>query len=97
MAHPLLYQNDSPLHHDKNVCFTKFTLLCIVLEHSLCNIFTCLFFLSMCGALPAPVSVHHIHAESPAGPNGTGVTDGCELACGCWESNRGSLKEQSVI
>ena len=27
---------------------------------------------------------------------GTGVTDSCELPCGCWESNPGPLQEQSV-
>ena len=25
------------------------------------------------------------------------VTDGCELACGCWELNPGPLQEQPVI
>jgi hypothetical protein len=28
---------------------------------------------------------------------GTGVIDGCELSCGCWELNPGPLKEQSVF
>jgi hypothetical protein len=27
--------------------------------------------------------------------SGTGVTDRCELPCGCWELNLGPLKEQS--
>ena len=28
---------------------------------------------------------------------GTGVTDGCEPTCGCWELNLGPLKEQPVL
>lgn len=28
---------------------------------------------------------------------GTGVTDGCELPCGCWESNPGPLEKQPVL
>ena len=28
---------------------------------------------------------------------GTGVTDSCELPCGCWELNPGPLEEQSVL
>jgi hypothetical protein len=27
----------------------------------------------------------------------TGVADSCEPLCGCWESNLGSLEEQSVL
>ncbi|ERE77141.1 E3 ubiquitin-protein ligase [Cricetulus griseus] len=27
---------------------------------------------------------------------GTGVTDSCELPCGCWELNRGPLEELPV-
>ena len=27
----------------------------------------------------------------------TGVTESCELPCGCWESNPGPLKEQAVF
>jgi hypothetical protein len=27
----------------------------------------------------------------------TGVTDSCELPCGCWETNPGSLEEQKVL
>jgi hypothetical protein len=26
-----------------------------------------------------------------------GLTGGCELLCGCWESNPGPLKEQRVL
>lgn len=26
-----------------------------------------------------------------------GATDGCELLCGCWESNSGALEEQPVL
>ena len=28
---------------------------------------------------------------------GTGVSDSCELPCGCWELNLGPLKEQLVL
>ena len=28
---------------------------------------------------------------------GTGVTDGCDPTCGCWELNLGPLKEQPVL
>ena len=28
---------------------------------------------------------------------GTGVTDSCELPCGCWELNSGPLEEQPVL
>ena len=28
---------------------------------------------------------------------GTGVTNSCELSCGCWELNLGPLEEQSVL
>ena len=28
---------------------------------------------------------------------GTGVTDSCELPCGCWELNPGPLEEQPVL
>ena len=31
--------------------------------------------------------------RSPA----TGSSDSCELPCGCWELNQGSLEEQSVL
>ena len=27
----------------------------------------------------------------------TGVTDGCELLCGCWETNPGPLQEQPLF
>ena len=29
-------------------------------------------------------------------PPGTGATDDCEPACGCWESNPGLLEDQPV-
>jgi len=32
-------------------------------------------------------------SESP----GTGVTDSCELTCGCWELKPGPLEEQPVL
>ena len=54
------------------------------------------------GVLPACVSVHHVCAvpvEARRGCHipGTGVTDSCELLCGCWELNLGPLEEQRVL
>ena len=31
------------------------------------------------------------------GSPGIGVTDSCELSCGCWELNLGPLEEQPVL
>jgi hypothetical protein len=28
---------------------------------------------------------------------GTGITDSCDLLCGCWELNPGPLEEQPVL
>ena len=30
-------------------------------------------------------------------PPGNGLTDGCELPCGCWELNPGPLEDQPVL
>jgi hypothetical protein len=38
------------------------------------------------------IYVHHRHVWSDGSP-GTGVTDSCELQCGCWELNLGLLEE----
>lgn len=35
-------------------------------------------------------------AEEAVGPPETGLRDGCEPPCGCWESNLGSLEGQLV-
>lgn len=57
----------------------------------------------MCtGALLSCVSVHHIYAvprEARRGPwiLVAGMTDGCKLPCGCWQSNLYRLEEQSVL
>jgi hypothetical protein len=46
-----------------------------------------IYFYFMCiGVLPACI-------ESP----GTRVVDSCEMPCGCWELNLGSLKEQPML
>jgi hypothetical protein len=46
----------------------------------------------MCaGVLPACIM-----CEGSRSP-GTGVTDSCELSCGCWELNPDSLEEQLVL
>ena len=49
-------------------------------------------------------SVNHVHSvptrdqkrASDRSP-GTGVTDSCKPPCGCWESNLGTLEEQSML
>lgn len=44
--------------------------------------------------------VHHVHpqrSESALYPRGTGVTDDCELLCGCRGLNQGSLQEYQVF
>lgn len=44
--------------------------------------------------------LYHLSAWYPwklgegVGPSGTGVTDGYEPPCGCWELNLGPLEEQ---
>ena len=35
--------------------------------------------------------------KESAGSLGTGVTDGCEPPCACWELTLGSLEEQPVL
>ncbi|ERE74288.1 E3 ubiquitin-protein ligase [Cricetulus griseus] len=32
--------------------------------------------------------------QEAVGSSGTGVTDSCELPCGCWELNPGPLEEE---
>ena len=39
----------------------------------------------------------HICLWEGVGSRGTGVTDSCELPCGCWESIPGPLEEESVL
>jgi hypothetical protein len=52
---------------------------------------------------PACLTMHHVHAvpmEVRRGskiPPRTGVFKGCELPCGCWESNLSPLEEQPVF
>lgn len=47
--------------------------------------------------------LYHLSAWYPwklgegVGPSGTGVTDGYEPPCGCWELNLGPLEEQPVL
>jgi hypothetical protein len=49
------------------------------------------------------VSVHHICAlcpwmpEDSIGSPETGVTEGCESPCWCWDSNLSPLEEQPVL
>ena len=45
----------------------------------------------------ALVFCRHVCLCEGVGSPGTGVTDSCELPCGCWESNPHSLKEQPVL
>ena len=41
----------------------------------------------------------YVHCYSAMGVKypGTGITESCELPCGCWELNPGLLEEQSVL
>jgi hypothetical protein len=48
------------------------------------------------------MSVYYVYlcsqkTEEGTGSPGTGVADGCELPCGCWESNLSPLEEQAVL
>lgn len=49
--------------------------------------------------LQACVSVYDAHTRCLLNPQeGTGIRDGCELLCGCWESlNLVSQEEQPVL
>ena len=55
--------------------------------------------------LPTCMAVHHMCAvpmpekakREDIGSPGTRVTNGCELPCGHWESNRGPLQEQTAV
>lgn len=49
--------------------------------------------MSMCAVYLAGRPVCHMCAWSHV----TGVTDGCELLWGCWESNPGFLQDQPVL
>lgn len=42
------------------------------------------------------VCLEFTEARRRVGSPGTGVTDWCELLCGCWESHPGSLEDQPV-
>ena len=35
--------------------------------------------------------------QKGVGSHGTGVTDSCELLCGCWSLNLGPLQEKQVL
>ena len=53
--------------------------------------------------LCARISAHYIGLFVPVEDRagylipGNGVPEGCELTCGCWESNLGSLEEQQGL
>jgi hypothetical protein len=52
--------------------------------------------------LSISMSVHHVGAvpqksEVGIGSSGTGIIDGYELLCGCWELNLGPLEEQQML
>jgi hypothetical protein len=54
------------------------------------------------GILPAFIFVHHVCANPGRAEEGvrspeTGVTDGCEPPCECWELNPGPLKEKQIL
>lgn len=63
-----------------------------------------LYFYFICvGILPVCISVHHMHALCPwrsedgIESSGTGLTDGCDPPCGCWELNTDPLEEKPVL
>lgn len=39
----------------------------------------------------------HTGQKRVSDPSRPGVTEGCELPCGCWELNPGPLQEQPVL
>ena len=51
------------------------------------------------GVLPVSISVYHLYVwcqwrpDEGTGSPGTGITDSCDLSCGCLELNLGPLKE----
>jgi len=47
--------------------------------------------------LLACMYVHSVYLVAMEVRPGTGVTDGCEPPCGCWEVNPGPLPEQKVL
>ena len=55
-----------------------------------------LFYMYGCFACMYVCTVWVQRSEEEVGSSGTGVTDGCELPCGCWEPNSGPLEEQAV-
>ena len=58
--------------------------------------FLVLFYVYECLNVCKCTHVVHCPQRSEEGV-GTGVTDTCQLPCGCWESNPGSLQEQSML
>jgi hypothetical protein len=66
------------------------------------KIFVYFYFMCM-SVLPVWMSVNQLCAWVEQGPEwdvwsaGTGVANGCELPCGCWESNPGLLEEHPVL
>ena len=57
----------------------------------------------MCvGVMLACMSIYHMHTVAMASkrvlhPMGTGLTDSCELLCGCWASNPGPQDEHRAL
>lgn len=68
----------------------------------LCSLHLFQFFMHM-NVFPACISIKRVHPQGPQQPEedirslGTGVTDACQLPCGCWEFNTHTLQEQLVI
>jgi hypothetical protein len=57
------------------------------------DLFVYLFIYTFC----ALVFCLHVCLCKGVRSSGTGVTDRCELPCGCWELNLGPLEEQPVL
>lgn len=51
--------------------------------------------------LPVCTCVYHLNAPGESGvgmiPPGTGVTEGCDMPCGCWNTNLGLLQKQHEL
>ena len=83
-----VFMYESGIRKEKVFCFV-FVLSCFVLKIWVFGLHACL-------------PVHHVRAWCPWRPEntnklpGTGVTEGYESPCGCWEWNLGPLNEQPM-
>lgn len=66
--------------------FFRFTFMCVY-------IFVCV----QCVTVHTCTSCHPQRPAEGVRSPGAGVTAACELPCGCWEANFGSLQERPVL